>query len=310
MPAPTSTPAAPVHVLPTGIAVDPVYGFRRLDPIPSTAELNAFYAGSYMELMEAGGRAPEIRRLLQGGPVRDAELAWIRSTLYDDVQEAIRGPAGSRGRLLDVGCGTGDFVEYAGEQGWDAQGIEPSRLASERGRARGLAVFQGTLEEAVATQDRSRYDAITMLNVLEHVPDPVNYVRQARSLLAPGGMLAIVVPNDFSEIQAAAAAALGIEKRWWIAVPDHINYFDFASLDRLFVGEGFETIEHSCNFPIELFLLMGDDYVTHPELGPECHSRRRRLEAALPTELRRGLYRSFAAMGLGRNCIVVGRRQG
>jgi hypothetical protein len=127
-------------------------------------------------------------------------------------------------------------------------------------------------------------------------------------LLAPRGTIAVVVPNDFTEAQSAAAAALGIERPWWVAIPDHINYFDFASLERLLTGEGFEIAARTCNFPMELFLLMGDDYVTDPQLGPACHARRKRLEAALPVELRRALYRGFASVGLGRNCVVVARR--
>jgi SAM-dependent methyltransferase len=293
-----------------GIAIDPRYGFRRLDPIPTSAELDAFYAHAYMELIEAGGRAPEIRRMLEGGASRDAELAWIRATLYADVEEALRRSEGARMRLLDVGCGTGDFVAHARDAGWDASGVEPSRLASERARGRGLEVFQGTLAEALAAHRGPGFDAITMLNVLEHVPDPVEHVRQCRALLAPGGALAVVVPNDFTVVQEAARAAIGTEARWWIADPDHINYFDFASLERLLVGEGLEVVERTCNFPMELFLLLGEDYVSHPERGPICHERRKRLEAALPVGTRRALYRSFAAAGLGRNCVLVARSPG
>ncbi len=278
--------------------------------MPSTAELDAFYTGSYMELIDAGGRAPELRRLLAGGAERDAELAWIRRTLYADVEEAVRGRDGALGRLLDIGCGTGDFVEFSGEQGWDATGIEPSRLASERARSRGLNVFSGTLEQAVAAHAGPAYDTITMLYVLEHVPDPVAWVRNARNMLVPGGRFAVVVPNDFTELQAAAATAIGAEKPWWVAVPDHINYFDFASLERTLVGEGFELMERNTNFPMELFLLMGDNYVGQPGVGSVCHARRKQLEASMPTALRRSLYRSFAAAGMGRSCIVVARKAG
>jgi SAM-dependent methyltransferase len=289
------------------IATDPTYGFKQLDPVPSPAELDAFYAEQYMELIEAGGRAPELRRLLNAGPERDAELAWIRSTLYADVESELSA-AGARGFLVDVGCGTGDFLDHARSRGWAVQGVEPSGLASERARGRGLEVFHGTLERFVEASVKS-CDALTMLNVLEHVPDPIAYMRCCRGLLAPHGTIAVVVPNDFTEAQWAAAAALGIEKPWWVAIPDHINYFDFASLERLLVGEGFGIVARTCNFPMELFLLMGDDYVSNSQLGPECHARRKRLEAALPIELRRALYRGFASVGLGRNCVVIARRR-
>lgn len=292
--------------------LEPTYGFRHLDPIPSTAELDSFYSTSYMELIDAGGRAPELRRLLREGPERESELAWIRSTLYADIEAMVRpdGRASGRGhRLIDIGAGTGDFIAFAGERGWDARGVEPSKLASERAKARGLAVFSGTLEEALAAYEGASYHALTMLNVLEHVPDAIGYVRQCRSLLAARGKIAIVVPNDFSAAQSAAARALGIEKKWWVAAPDHINYFTFESLERMLEGEGFDIVERSCNFPMELFLMMGDDYVSRPELGAECHRRRQKLEAAMPTELRRGLYRAFADHDLGRNCIVIGEKR-
>ena len=288
------------------VAVDGRYGFRHLDPVPSSSELDAFYAGSYMELIEAGGRAPEIRRLLQGGAEREAELTWLRSTLYADVDLAL----GEHGRLLDVGCGTGDFVELASQQGWQAQGVEPSRLACERARARGFTVFNGTLEAFATGEQRGAWDAVSLLNVLEHVPDPARYVARCRELLRPvTGRLAVVVPNDFSEAQTAAARALGTERRWWVAAPDHINYFDFASLERLLEGEGLTVVERTGTFPMELFLMMGEDYVGRPELGRDCHARRRRLEASLPTPMRRRLYRALAAEGLGRNCVVVARRE-
>ncbi|MBI5543557.1 MAG: class I SAM-dependent methyltransferase, partial [Deltaproteobacteria bacterium] len=288
-----------------------LYGYKRLDPVPSPAELEAFYTGSYMELIEAGGRAPEIRRLLQGGPEREAELAWLRSTLYSDVELALAPGGGDRGLLLDVGCGTGDFLDHARSMGWGAEGVEPSRLASERARERGFKVFTGTLEAYREQGARPEWDAVSLLNVLEHVPDPARYVHQCRELLRPEiGRLAVVVPNDFSEVQAAAAQALGTAKRWWVAAPDHINYFDFVSLERLLQGAGFQVEERTCTFPMELFLMMGDDYVTRPELGRECHARRRKLESAMPAELRRRLYRALASEGLGRNCVVVARRVG
>jgi SAM-dependent methyltransferase len=292
------------------IAIDATYGFRRLDPVPSPAELDAFYAEQYMELIEAGGRAPEIRRLLAAGPERDAELAWIQSTLYADIEAGLVAASGGagRGRLVDVGCGTGDFLDYARGREWIAQGVEPSRLASQRARDRGLDVFHGTLEPFVADH-RGGFTAVSLLNVLEHVPDPVGWVRDCRALLAPRGAIAIVVPNDFTPVQAAAASSLGVTDPWWVAAPDHVNYFDFASLERLLIGEGFAIAGRTCNFPMELFLLMGDDYVGDPRRGPECHAKRKRLEAGLPAELRRVLYQSFAAAGFGRNCIVFARRR-
>ena len=290
------------------VSTDPTYGFRRLDPMPTQGELDAFYRDRYMELMEAGGRAPEIRKLLSAGDERQAELAWLRSSLYADVDEALaRSAGGRRGALCDVGSGTGDFIAFAGEQGWAACGLEPSRLACDRAQSLGLAVENHTLESFMEAHPErvGQFDAVTMLYVLEHVPDPAQVVQQCRRLLKPGsGLLTVVVPNDFNAFQTAAVASLGV-RRWWIAVPDHVNYFDFPSLSRLLEGCGFTVVDRTAAFPMELFLLMGENYIDQPALGPACHARRVQFERSIPVELRRSLYRRFAELGLGRNCQVV-----
>jgi len=140
------------------------------------------------------------------------------------------------------------------------------------------------------------------------VPDPASIVAICRSLIRPGGSLCIRVPNDFTEIQEAAASAEQID-RWWVAVPDHINYFDFASLRALLVQLEMEVTHEQGDFPMELFLLMGDNYVTAPEKGPQCHERRVHFEKSLPVALRRRIYSALAHEGVGRNCLTFATRK-
>jgi hypothetical protein len=94
---------------------------------------------------------------------------------------------------------------------------------------------------------------------------------------------------------------------WWVAVPDHVNYFDHASIGALVERAGFEIVQRSADFPMELFLLMGDDYRTDPAVGREVHERRRRAEMALEPATRRALGQAWAAAGIGRNALVVAR---
>jgi len=146
-----------------------------------------------------------------------------------------------------------------------------------------------------------------MINVLEHVRDPVRTLQTCQQILKSDGILCIRVPNAFSELQAAAKEKLGIVP-WWIAVPDHTNYFDFASL-RHFLGRlGFETIHEQADFPMEMFLLMGENYVGNPEVGSGCHARRMQFEMSIPPELRRKIYTALASAGVGRTCLVFGKR--
>nr|MCU0868893.1 hypothetical protein [Burkholderiales bacterium] len=66
------------------------HGFRQLDPLPSDSALSEFYESRYYDLLRQGGRAPEIRRLMTPGPVRDTELEWLGATLHRDIADYVR----------------------------------------------------------------------------------------------------------------------------------------------------------------------------------------------------------------------------
>lgn len=296
------------------IVVDPVWGYRRLDPLPSSSELDRFYESSYRDLLDAGGRAPDIARLVAGGPEGAREREWQAATTYADVLDALEAGVsqGQPRRSLDVGCGTGGLLHTLVAAGWDAIGTEPAMGLAAVGQAAGLQVEASTAADFLArwrAGGGSPFDGVTLINVLEHVPDPVTLLRDVSAALAPGGRLVVRVPNDFSPLQIAAHRALG-GRRWWVAVPDHVNYFDIASVSALIERVGLEVVDLSADFPMELFLLMGDDYVADPAVGRTVHERRRRAELALDPTTRRSIGRAWAAAGVGRNVLVVARRPG
>jgi 2-polyprenyl-3-methyl-5-hydroxy-6-metoxy-1,4-benzoquinol methylase/RimJ/RimL family protein N-acetyltransferase len=288
------------------IVVDPVYGHRRLEPAPGSAELERYYQSRYYHRIRKDGRAAGLERLLGDGPEAERERDWLRGTLYGDIAETL-GASAPGARVLDVGCGTGDLVAALAAAGLDAQGIEPSEEAAGAGRRRGLRIHAQDLNEFATRGER--FDALTLINVLEHVPDPAQLLGQIAALLHPQGVLCVQVPNDFSRLQTIAQRFLA-KPPWWIAVPDHVSYFDFASLAAFLSGHGFEPFDVQADFPMELFLLLGEDYVDDPELGRACHARRVELETAIPRQERRALYRQLARAGVGRNCLVFARRAG
>ena len=134
-------------------------------------------------------------------------------------------------------------------------------------------------------------------------PILLNFLSLVKNLLTNTGMIVIQVPNDFNELQLAAQKQLN-KKPWWIAIPDHINYFNFRSLHALLERLGFKVIHSQGSFPMELFLLMGDDYVGNPEVGSKCYQKRVRFEMSIPGELRRRIYIALAEIGVGRDCLV------
>jgi SAM-dependent methyltransferase len=273
-----------------------VCGFRHVLPLPDPAELERTYRESYYT-----DEKPTF--IAHAG--EDQE--WAELTQRDRLESFERLLPPERRRLLDVGCGPGFFLKTAKERGWRVLGIEPSRQAAEHARGLGLEVVEDFFNPDTAP-GLGRFDAVHLNNVLEHVPNPLTVVRLARDLLTPGGLLCLNVPNDFTPFQESARGALSLPQ-WWVAPPHHLNYFDFDSLSHLVTAAGFRIAERSTSFPMELFLLMGLDYTTNPELGLACHNQRKRFDLGLEKagfkETRRAFYRALAQAGMGREAVVI-----
>ena len=98
------------------------------------------------------------------------------------------------------------------------------------------------------------------------------------------------------------------DEQWWVSIPHHINYFSFDSIQKLLENAGFKIIVKEADFPLEFFLLMGDNYVKDSKLGKQCHLKRTKFEETIyNTELRKGLYKSFAENNIGRDIIMIGQ---
>jgi SAM-dependent methyltransferase len=294
----------------SAVSKEPRSGYYRLDPIPSDKELTSFYESRYYDLIRKGGRAPELGRLSEGGAPARRESEWLRDGMYRDIAETLKEIAPGKSRVLDIGAGMGAFVRFMRDEGFDAAGIEPAKEPSEAARKQGLPIHTATLSSWVSDPGNAgTADIVVMLNVLEHIPNPEAMLAQTRTVLSSGGLVVIRVPNDFTEIQDAARKALGKEP-WWICAPDHINYFSVESL-RTFLGNcGMEPVFSITDFPMEFFLLMGDDYAGNPAVGASVHEKRVKFELALPSALRRKLYGALASAGIGRNVMTFARKIG
>ena len=289
------------------VVQDPVYGYQRLDPLPDDKELTRFYESKYYDLIRKGGRAPELRRLMAGGEEGERERRWLHETLYTDILYVMNKFSPDK-QVLDVGCGVGEFLSFMKDKGWNAVGIEPSQEAAAAAKNKGLDVRTVTLEEFARTTAKKNFKTfgvVTLLNVLEHTPHPERVIELAGKILAPGGVICVRVPNDFTQIQLEAQKALKKDP-WWISPPDHINYFNFRSLQNTLEKLGFEIVYTQGDFPMELFLLQGDDYTGNSELGSQCHWRRVHFETSISGELRRRMYQALALAGIGRDCLTFG----
>lgn len=181
------------------------------------------------ELAAAYGQMEDERYIHETSSRRGAAALGVR---------LLRRYAGKqRGRLLDVGCATGIFLDEARKDGWLVEGIEPSGHM----RAHALSAVASRIRPGVFADvepDVPR-DVVSFWDVLEHVEDPRETLEHAAGLLRPGGLLVVNVPNR----ESIPARLMG--DRWPLRLPEHLYYFTPGSLKTLLGAAGIEPLgEH------------------------------------------------------------------
>jgi len=272
-------------------------GFKHLDPIPSEDELQEFYNKQYFQTAKPEYLEEDRREIIHRNIFFDQRIDFFSKFAPGTT-------------LLDVGCGDGLFLERAREKGFNVFGIEPSEQASSIGRDSGLEIFHGTLNTFMQNNSRL-FDIVHLKNVLEHVDKPIQVLEECASLLNSGGILYVEVPNDYDLFQR-----LGVwihnERKSWLCIPDHINYFNFRSAEKLLQKLKFSVLRRDTTFPMYMFLCLGFNFIRYKALGKRLHNLRVKIEMfcfkrGLNT-FRRIVYRGLAQLGLGRTVILYAKK--
>ena len=211
--------------------------------------------------------------------------------------------------LLDIGCGTGRFLLYGKNRAWKVKGVEPSRQACECAKFNNLDVINDIFSKKLF--EEKSFDVIHLHHVLEHLETPSEVIADSKEILKDDGILCVVVPNDFSPFQKTVWKELNY-KPWWVVPEHHINYFSFDSLSKLLYKNGFEVFLKETSFPLELFLLFGENYVEDENIGRKAHEKRVHFDRTLSrfdNNLRRKLYQSFANLDIGRDIILYANKR-
>lgn len=245
-----------------------------LDPQPTAETIGLAYRSYYTHEASpaaGGGAAPRTG----GGGLRGALVGRLS---YSDPAYRERVPLPStaaRPRLLDIGCGNGEYLARARQSGWEVFGCDFDSAAVRAARASGAEVREGGAEAFL--DQKGTFDAVTLSHIVEHVHDPAGLLSLCLDLLKPGGTLFIDTPN-------ADARGLKLFGRSWrgLEPPRHLVLFNWRGLEDLMVRSGFENVERLPQRGLSLSIWMASDRIRSGVRPGSAGRPSLRLLAALP----------------------------
>ncbi len=193
------------------------------NPQPSDTELSAIYSADYF----LGAESEEGR-----ASTREMKRATARQYL-SEIQRYV---GDASGRLLEIGCGDGDFLVEAEAAGFHVTGVEYAPAACEQARARleGGEIICGELEKA-GLED-AQFDLCVLSDVIEHVRDPLAFLREIHHLVKPGGAIFIATPS------LASWSAKLLKQNWMEFKPEHLTYFEPKTLETALFRTGYHQV--------------------------------------------------------------------
>jgi SAM-dependent methyltransferase len=200
-------------------------GLIYLNPRPTLEEISQYYPADY---------EPFTRY--------DHTLSWLGRLGYRvsmNKKYRIAGHGVKHGKLLDAGCGRGDFLLWMENYGWEVYGLDLSPVAANVARKRGLEIFQGQLLDA--PYPPASFDVITMWDVLEHVHDPLTNLKRVAELLKPGGRYTVTLPNpDGLDFRLFGRNWTGLD------MPRHLYVYSRKPLTALLEKAGLSVVSYRC----------------------------------------------------------------
>lgn len=197
----------------------PGCGLVLLHPVPDEATLRSYYNDDYEVDFDR-----YIKNIRRGS-----------ESVLDDLKKQFP----RYGRLLEVGCSYGGFLAEAKRDGWEVTGVELNETAARYARDKlNLRVFTGSLQDQLQ-QLGEPYEAVALFHVIEHVPDPVQFLELCRKLSKPGGLLVLKTPNVASLIARVTRAS------WqWVSPPAHLCLYSPKTLALLLERAGYQPIAY------------------------------------------------------------------
>lgn len=280
-------------------------GYYQVKNKPTQSELNEYYSNKYYQEAASSYEIEYSTEELNFFIAKIKQKEWIVNKLLGNSDKNnIR-------RMLDVGCGEGFALQYFNKQGWSVKGLDFSSDGIVKQNPDMERYFiKGDIYKNLSLEinNQNKYDVVWLQNVLEHVLEPEELLFNLKRLINPSGVIVITVPNDFSSIQKSLINSGKVSKHYWIALPDHISYFNYLSLENILNSTGWKTSNIIADFPIDWFLANNNsNYIEQPNIGKSVHATRVFIEDIIDKQSIDNLvdfYKSLAKIGMGR-CLTA-----
>ena len=164
-----------------------------------------------------------------------------RSATFKRCMDEIERYHPKSGRILDIGCAAGLFLEVAKKRGWEVFGVEPNRwLAEWGGKNLGIKISSKPFEEVGFKENF--FDVVTLWDVLEHLADPKKALLESAKILKKDGYLVV----NYPDIGSWLARLFG--RKWWFILSVHLYYFTPTTIRRILEESGFEVVRIKPHF--------------------------------------------------------------
>lgn len=280
------------------------YGFYEVVNKPTELELKEYYSKKYYQ---------EGKGTYQKSYSED-ELKYFQNKISQKVFVLERefSPASlAKKSLLDIGSGEGWVLHYFKKKGWRVTGIDFSDHGCRSFNPDCLVdMMIGDIYESIHIIKRkaTSYSVIWLDNVLEHVTNTFGLLSDCREMIDKEGALVIEVPNDYSPLQQYLLQRNYVNSEFWVALPDHLSYFNKNGLLNLAREAGWESVFVMADFPIDFSLVNPDtNYVNEKVKGKNCNRSRVEIDNlmhSISVEKTVAYYRALADLGLGRQIIA------
>lgn len=274
-------------------------GYIHTWPRPSKKFLENYYINYYYKKIKKNYKIEQLKYLNWWDNIFEKRLNYFKKFLPN-----------KKIKILDIGCGTGYFLNQAHRMGFEVSGIEPSKYILNQNVNRQVKnnCIIGSYEDI--GKFNNKFDVIYTHGVLEHLRDPYHFLKKVSKHMSKNSLIFSSVANDFNPFQYVAMSEQ--KDPWWITPPDHLNYFNKDSFNLFLKKNNFKTVKAYSSFPIDIFLNFGIDYVNNKSLGKRVHKFRVNFEDQLFKNLSpifvEKFYKNFYQIGIGRQIDIIAKK--